>query len=405
MKTKKVLLITTFSLMLAYYACAAPYFILGRLYDADGSTGNSYSANSYASVALFRDGISGQIGRQNNGPDPSFPNKIYPALYSGVASTAYCLTDVGSSQWLSIENAGQVIRSVYEVQAGMNGWNESTYLACTTTVINPSDWTNSSTNLHDARLMLLAPPAATSYQDRISITFTGINMDDVASYNLYRKELPSGNPVSVAVIPQNRDSVMDFTDRNVVAGRTYSYNLSVNFAWETGNGDPQIYETTVRSRDSGASLLRLPTFTITPTAIMTVTATITETATEEMTLTTTQTAVPTATITQTLASENADAEKLKENLIREKLVVFTNPMKDNKIKLGFYSERNGKALIYLYNLSAESAEKFTVDVKEGVNVVEQVLKDLSSGLYAVRVTIKYSDSEITLPVRKVAVIK
>jgi hypothetical protein len=70
-----------------------------------------------------------------------------------------------------------------------------------------------------------------------------------------------------------------------------------------------------------------------------------------------------------------DADQCYRNRNRRYFV----PDKNNIMRIGFDSEE-GTAIIYLYSLSGDLAGKFSINVRKGVNMVEEPVRKLSTGI-------------------------
>lgn len=403
MKIKHLFLVLLFT-ALFQSVFGQPYFIYGRLYDAAGNSGNADTENSFASVALFREGISGQIGSQNNGPDTDYPEKIYPAGHNNINTPAYCLTDVGSTEWLDTVNPPQRVRAVFQVMNGVNGWTGGTFVGTSLTEIVPADMPGSMTDLNDTMFVeVKAPEIVSSDNSGVSIKWTGLSYQDVTGYGIYRNNETDGIIEKAADVSQSAGAEINYTDTGILPGKSYSYMISVRFTWGGGGSAPADYETAVKSALSSAVLIPELSPTVTLTATQTVSYTVTETITPTMTIT--LTAEISATPTVTVTAETSKEDMLNENIMKERLIVFTNPVTGNTMKIGFAAENDCMASVYLYNVNGESVQKFTLKAKKGANVEELALKELSAGLYLVRITLNCGDRKITLPKRKFVIVK
>ncbi|HPI02720.1 MAG TPA: T9SS type A sorting domain-containing protein [Candidatus Goldiibacteriota bacterium] len=402
MKIKHLFLALLFT-VLFQSVFGQPYFIYGRLYDAAGNSGNADSENSFASVALFREGILGQVGRQNNGPDAAYPEKIYPAGHSNINTPAYCFTDVGSTDWLDTVNPPQKVRAVFQVMNGVNGWHGGTFVGTSLTDIKPSDMPGSKTELKDTILIKLeAPSIVSSDNNGVSIKWIGLSYQDITGYGIYRYNQTDGIIEKAADVQQSAGMEINYEDTGVIPGKSYRYMISVKFAWGGGSA-PADYETFVRSASSEAVYIPEPSPTVTLTATVTGTYTVTETITPTFTITLTPVITATPTITPTSEAENE--EILRNNIIKERLIIFTNPVNDNMLKIGFAADCDCAVSAYLYNINGEAAQKFVLAAEKGANVEELILKELSSGLYIIAITLDCGDKKITLPKRKFVIVK
>jgi len=368
---KRIIMVMLIIVAFAGNAMCA-HFVFGYLYDADGSTGNASTANSFASAALYRLGISGQVGVQNNGPDEQHPGKIFPALYEGITAAAYCFTDVGSSNWVDATAAGQEIISVFEVYEGNNGWESESYIGITKTVIQEEDLIKSETILQPSKLIPIpAPQIAERTDSDITLVWEGMDSDYITGYTLYRKQLTSGNYIKITETAQNRGGEITYIDDYGLAiGAKYRYSISVHVQWGGGSRVLEYYETAAKSGESGESSLYAPEPSVTSTP-----------------------------------QPDYVSPQLAVNVERERLIIFNNPSRDKMMKMAYHSEGFGMAHIYLYNLTGENSYEKTVPVSAGVNIFEDVLEEISSGVYVVRVTLDVNGRKYTLPARKLVFIK
>lgn len=443
-KSVITVLIAVLVLAAAGAAQAAPYFIYCKVFSPDGTSGTAATENSQSSLSAFRAGIPGEIGKQNAGPDGSYPEKVYPSFYNSINTPAYAYTDVGSSDWATVPAAGQTVISVMQVFAPQFGWSGGSYMACTLAVISDNDVVNSETDLSPVALKQIpAPVLMGSGPDYIDLSWTGIDMDLVTGYTVYRSDNPSGVYAAVSyTAAQNRNGPVAFTDATVAQGSCYYYKIAINVEWGGGNGAPDYFVTGARSE---ASLLmcaastptitptqpspsvtptRTETNTDTPTMTYTATGTTTQTNTDTSTPTGTFTCTPTptgsATGTPTFthtpsATSSATAvntatptvtatSALAANLDREKLVILNIPITDGRLQIGLYSAEAGTVTIYVYNISGELVLKTAAGIYEGANVINEEFKK-ARGVYILRAVIKTQSGTEKPPLRKFVVIK
>lgn len=442
---KKILFITGVIIsLLNVNIYPAEYTLYGEVYNYDGTSGTAGTPNSFALLNAYREGIPGQIGHQNNGENPSYLHKIYAADGS---NPAYFFTEIGSSDWaLTPPVAGQVVISVVETGEPENGWTGDSYVACTITVITPADIINSQTNMPPVNLELIpAPSIINEGIDYITVGWTGLQNDLIVGYTLYRSDDGGINYNPITVTGQDKGGQILYIDNDpgLGGGITYYYKIAVNFVWGGGGGAPEYYETYIKSKASSGAQIHpaTPTPTYTPTQTETetstptytytmtdtYTATATETATETNTLTFTETETntltatytvthtytatpsftytPTFTETKTPVPSATDtpvlmSQTLISNIEKQKVIIMNNPIKGNKIKIGLYCEEAGIAEIYMYNAKAELVRKIVSSVSSGVNILEDEIKNKSSGIYVLRISVNNKD----LPLRKIAVI-
>lgn len=404
---KKILWLTAVIIALTGgFAHAAPYFLYGKVFTAAGTTGTAETENSYCGLAAFRAGISGEIGIQNSGPDPAYPEKIYPAYYDNITTPAYAYTDVGSSDWTTAPAAGQIVTAVYEVYAPRFEWDGSTYIACTKTTISDSDISGSETDFSDISLELLpAPGIAEEGVDYIKTEWTGIDMGLVTGYTLYRSD--DGTEYSpVTVLAQDRGNLIQYTDDDPLlsSGTTYYYKISANIEWGGGSGALEYYETNAKSPESSGAGLIEPSPTATNTLTITVTPFDTPVMTETLTYTITPTLTITPTYTMTCTPTPTATEEYSPMLLsaveKEKVVVFNNPVRNSMFMAGFEAEEPGSADIYIYNIKGELVQTFFLNAEEGNNIIEKELRK-APGIYVVRVVV----NKRNLPLKKLVIIK
>ncbi len=277
---------------------ASEYYLYGEVFDASGSSGTAATANSFGMLQAYRLGIAGQIGLQNENPG----NQIYAA--NGTLP-AYYDTDVGDAQWTTPPAVGQIAILVIEVFSPLFGWTGDSYVACTETVISSDDVNiNQETDFSNLGLKVIPTPAIISQgANQITIGFTGIDMDLIQSYTLYRGTTPTfttATATAVAVIPQNRNNAIQYTDNTgLVYGTTYYYKILVDFTWGGGGGAPAYYETNATSAASSPAVMATYTPSATATLFISETPTYTATGTPTMTQTTFLSDTPTFTLTMT----------------------------------------------------------------------------------------------------------
>ncbi|HRU39083.1 MAG TPA: hypothetical protein P5511_04340, partial [Candidatus Goldiibacteriota bacterium] len=225
---------------------AAPYFIYGKVYNANGTSGTADTENSYASMAAYRISITAQVGKQNSGPNPTFPEKIYPAYYNNVTTPAYFYSDVGSSDWITSAAEGQTIITVADVVNGRFGWTGANYTAARRKIISAADITGSESFMPDATLQQVPQPAASSVSYYgVSLTWTGLSNDTdglVTGYTVYRS-LSAGSGYSALSYTASQVSggTVTFTDASLNTGTTYYYKIATNYGWGGGSNTVTAY--------------------------------------------------------------------------------------------------------------------------------------------------------------------
>jgi hypothetical protein len=294
----KFLFMVVAIILLAQSIFSVPYFVRGKLYSSSGLTGTAETDNSFASVTIFREGIVNNIGYQYNGPDPVYPNKIYPAGYEYVTVTAYCYTDVGSYYWGTPAALSQTVRAVFEVMNGANGWVGSTYIGFTGAVISEADLIDNTTDLYDTQLIEIVAPTIVEFNmTHVSISWIGLSPETIIGYGVYRYNVTDNiTETAASFVTQTAEAEITYEDTDIVGGKTYGYMLSVKYKDMAGE-TPLYYESSVKSVLSESVLIPLPSPTITETHTITPTTTVTPTITTTSTVTPTATSTPTSTNT------------------------------------------------------------------------------------------------------------
>jgi hypothetical protein len=254
-KLKRVLALTVGIAIIALFTqsvFAAPYFLFGKVFNADGTTGTAATANSFAGLTAIRAGINGQLGVQNNGPNPTFPNQIYPSYYNNVTIPATFYSDVGSTNWTTAPGLGQSIVTLVQVYSGQFGWAGNSYVGAHQKIISSGDLTNSETDMQDTGLALIpAPQASAIHFNDLSLTWAGLNNDPdnlITGYTVYRS-LSSGSGYSALTLTagQTPGGTVTYADSGLTTGTTYYYKIAVNYTWGGGNGAPSYMTTTAQS--------------------------------------------------------------------------------------------------------------------------------------------------------------
>jgi hypothetical protein len=452
---KKIIVAVIFTALYCTCLKAELFTVTGSVYNYDGAAGSSSTPNSFAFFFGYRIGVAGQIAEHTNGeqaPNCVSPNKIFA---SNGSIPAFYSTEVGSSAWNLAPGplaAGQIARVILEVSPTGNCYTGSeSYVACASKIILASEIVATGMTLPDCELKLLPAPVVTQMGiNYINISWTGIDLDNIGGYNIYRDEDGSGNYVLLSNVTQNRGNIITYSDSDasLSQGKTYTYKISARFVWGGGNGAPDYYETAVKSKKSMAAQLLPPTPTITPTYTVsiysptvteTITLTDTQTGTPTLTLTATQTntqtftqtytytgtytatftdtltltdtvtmtftVTPTSTITQTVTQTSTPAATLTPTivpaLLRERLIVFNNPVRDSRVKLAFMADASGQAELDFYSINAERVKRYRINVSAGANDFDADFKGVAPGVYIIRVNVNGRN----LPDRKVAVIK
>jgi hypothetical protein len=294
---KKMLLLLIALITAAGSLSAAEYYLYGRVFDATGSSGTAASANSFGSLHAYRTGIPAQIGLQNPGSQIYKATGVLPAYYN---------SDLGDAQWTTAPAAGQTVISIIEVYNPQFAWAGDSYVAATGTGISTDDINNFETDLSDVQLHVIPTPVIISQDPaQIVIGLTGMDMDLVYGYTVYRSTTVAGVYASIGTVLQNRGNAIQYTDNTgLVYGQAYYYKFGVNFNWGGGGGAAAYYSTGAESLASSSG--SIATLTNTPTASPTGSDTATCTYTQTFTCTGTDTATPTGTYTATQASTGSD---------------------------------------------------------------------------------------------------
>jgi len=230
---------------------ANTYFLFMKIYNPDGAMGNSSTANSFSSVAAYRVGIANQIGRQESGPDSTFPNKVYRSHYDNAEVPAYFFSDVGSYDWTLTESAGQTVVAVAEVYSPQFGWTGNSYIGYSKDVLYQSDINKNQIELPDAKLQMIPQPQIIQQaSNSVTVGWQSMTLNDITGYTLYRSSSINGTYTAITIVPQSTGQIQCTDNFNITGGTTYYYKISVNFAWGGGNGAPAYYETKAMSAAS-----------------------------------------------------------------------------------------------------------------------------------------------------------
>lgn len=427
---KKVLLIAAAAFFWVNPVMATEFTLNGIVYETGGSAGGVSSPSGYAVFSAYRVGIAGQTGHQHNNSEdtdaviPLWGEKIFRPDGTGIP--AYYLSDVGSSDWAATPPAdGQVVRVVAEIWQSENGYSGNMFVGYAESVINASEVLNRTKKMPDIVIAAVPSPVVTSYgEDYITLSWACVSVVQISGYSLYRKIEPSGSYEKITVTPHNFGGSVEYTDTSgLVGGTDYRYMIKVNFPWGGGAGVPEYFETHGGSLPSGYARLAVPTPTATPSATVSATHSVTETKTTTITATETVTATLTAQITHTNTSAPtlhiqftptptitavhlATSPGLADALLRERFILISNPLRGRVLSAGIYSEKNGIAELYIYNIQGMLVTKLKINVQEGNNrVVTEMPEDIASGVYVIKGVVRGAGYIRTLPVRKIAVIR
>lgn len=439
-------------LIITTQAYPTSFTVFGKVYNEDGSKGTSLTANSYCGLKTYRQSIPGEIGMQNIGPDSNCYQKIFPAYYMNVDTPAYFNSDVGSYDWGTPVEIGQhviTVVEVYENQFPLCMWNGASYVGARIKILSQEEIDNGGVDMPDTRLESVpAPQPQTILSDSVTLTWTGLSYDPdnlVTGYTVYRSTEPGGLGGYVqltATASQVKGSTIYYTDTGLNQSDTYYYKIAVNIEWGGGNGAPDYFVSNAVSPVSPGILLGgtpsitpaitetpyytwTQTWTETPTSTFTITetstATETDTPTLTLTLTWTLTMTPSSTITEITTSiitftntpsltptttyiQQQISDSLKSKVMRDKIIVLNNPIKDGNLRIALYNENNGIVWIFLYNICGELVMKISSDIASGFSILRENISK-ASGIYILRVMIKTDTKTINLPVKKVIVIR
>lgn len=451
-RMKKIIFLAVL-LIITTQAYPASFTVSGKVYNEDGSKGTSLTANSYCRLKTYRKSIPDEIGVQNIGPDSNCPQKIFPSYYSGVDTPAYFNSDVGSYNWTTAVGVGQYVITVvevYENQFPFCVWDGVSYVGARIKILSQQEIDNGGVDMPDTQLESVpAPQPQTILSDSVTLTWTGLSYDPdnlVTGYTVYRSTEPGGLGGYLqltATASQVKGGTIYYTDTGLNQSDTYYYKIAVNIEWGGGNGAPDYFVSNAVSPVSPGILLGgtpsitptitetpyytwTQTWTETPTATFTITetstateidtptltltltwtltmtpsSTITETSTFTITLTSTPTLTPTITYTQ----QPQISDSLKYKLMRDRIIVLNNPVRDGNLRIALYNENNGIVRIFLYNISGELIMKVSSNIAGGFSILQEKISK-APGIYILRAVIKTDTETINLPLRKVGVIK
>ena len=429
-------------------------------------TANSYCGlKTYRKSIPGEIGIQ-NIGPNNNCLQKIFPTDYdsndTPAYFNSDVGSYNWTTSVGVGQYVIS------VVEVYNEQFPLCLWSGPSYVGARIKVLSQGDIDNSGVDMPDTRLESIpAPQPQTILTDAVVLTWTGLSYDPdnlVIGYTVFRSTEPGGTggyEQLTATAQQIKGGLVSYTDTNLVQGKTYYYKIAVNFEWGGGNGAPDYFVSNARSYTSnGIYIGETPTSTLTitftpyftetntytltetPTLILTltetptptesatdtftVTLTHTETITStdtftptftftptcSITLTSTETLTPTYTVTFTLTAtptitsttQPQIAGPLKQRLLKERIVVLNNPVRDDILRVALYNENNGIVKISLYNINGELVMKMERNINSGFTILQDKISK-ASGIYVLKTIIKTDNDIIKLPLKKVGVIK
>lgn len=455
---KKIILIVVFIIIISS-VYAGSFTVFGKVYNEDGSKGTSLTANSYCGLKAYRKSIPDEIGAQNIGPDINCPQKIFPTDYNGQDTSAYFNSDVGSYNWSTVVNVGQyviTVAEVYENQFPLCLWEGISYIGARKIVLSQQNVDDSGVDMPDTRLESIpAPQPQTISSDTVTLIWTGLSYDPdnlITGYTVYRSTEPGGvggYMQLTATANQIKGGQVSYTDTGLSQGITYYYKIAVNFEWGGGNGAPDYFISNAMSPASTGIILGVSptitpsitdtpyytptytftetytwTFTETPTETITQTQTATETHTLTLTLTSTLTITPTVTLsmtgtetytvtftntmtltpTMTPTQQSQISDSLKHKLLRERIVVLNNPVKDGMLRMAFYNESDAIVFISLYNINGEIVIKMNRGINSGFTIIHEKISK-APGVYILRAVVKTDTEKINLPLKKVGVIK
>jgi hypothetical protein len=430
------------------------YNVYGDVFNQAGTAGDNTTANSFAGLTAYRMGVNGEAGSQFNNPiNSGCPEKIYDAAGG---DPAYFASDVGSHAWTSVPYVGQEIVAIVQVYKGQFPsceWSGGSFTGADEAVISASDAFNSLTDMPAITLNPLPTVMVSAVNSgSVILAWTGISSDPhdlVTGYTVYRSTESSGiggyKPLTWTA-QQVKAGQVSFTDSTLDLVHTYYYRIAVNYIWGGGNGAPDYFVTDARS-DSSAGVYCGPSPTATPTSTyivesatitatntatatetitqtvtptttptqtatftLTITPTVTPTASPSVTMTATLTATPSATDTPTLTATTTltpyqtstktpviSAAAIEKN----RVIVFNNPVKDGRVKAGFYSENEANGQVRFYSVTGELVKQVRIKAAAGPNIFEVDFSRYASGLYIMRINLGGKE----LPDRKIAVVQ
>jgi hypothetical protein len=90
--------------------------------------------------------------------------------------------------------------------------------------------------------------------------------------------------------------------------------------------------------------------------------------------------------------------------MQEKAVVLNNPIRDGILRIALYNENNGIIHVSLYNISGELVMKIDDNVDGGFTILQKKISK-APGIYLLRIVIKTDKRTISLPIKKIGIIK
>ncbi len=394
-------------------------FLYGEVYAADGSSGTASTENSYGGLIAYRIGVSGEIATEHadwaSHPELT-PGQIYLANSdSGTDYPASFNTSV-NADWTVPVSAGQEVVAIIQTYSGQFGWGGDSYCAAAKGVIAAS---TPITIFHDMQLgKIPRPQAETISSTSVALTWTGMSNDPdnlIMGYTVYRSLSPDGTyEPSTTIAPHTAGGTVTFSDNAVTMGASYYYKIAVNYEWDGVGNTVPAYVTLAKSEHSDEVAIPGATKTFTPTNTVSHTATATQTITQTATTTASPTFTATVTITSTVtvsptktatlqptATATKTAVPAHSVIIKEKVIVFNNPVKNSVIKVGFMAENDGEAIFEFFGISGELIRKERVNAVKGANIFERKFEKMAPGVYIVKIRV---DGRF-LPDRKIGFIK
>jgi hypothetical protein len=353
----------------------APFLVKGDVFTALGTSGTPSTANSYAWVTLLRDHIPGESAVQNPGPNPTYPQRLFPAG----KRPAFFLTDTGS-QWNTALATSQTVLAVVETIPGRNGWSGDAYAAAVTKAAGQENLVNSRLEMPRAFLKVIPCPAFKSAtEERIEILIPGFedSSDRVTGLALYRRLKGEGNSwVHLGNLPNPQvGTPSEYVDHSVTAAAQYEYAVAVNYAWPGGGGlndgnlAKETYTTAGRAVGGPFAAARIQP----------------ETAKSPV---------------------SDETPEMDVKGLSGSWAVFPNPATGDKLEFVFESLENSSYLLRIHNLLGEKVKLARGTVKKGVFRESCGIGGLSNGVYLIRLELTNDQGRSTiLSWKKIAIVK
>lgn len=174
---------------------SALFYAHGPCFTFEGSSGTAADAPSYSNLALYRHGLSGQVGRQNASRSELSEEALFPAI-EGLP--AYFLSDVEApGQWATPPSEGQVAVAVLECRPGQFGWLGPAQLAWSSKRLGAAEISASAVNFDAVALKPLPKPALlVTGPGQIELRWDAPEDPHglLSSYTVYRASFPAPAP-------------------------------------------------------------------------------------------------------------------------------------------------------------------------------------------------------------------